>query len=101
MHKLAHPDGEVATSKAAATTGIAMVLSSYSTFSIEDVTAQRLHNPYAMQMCMLKDREITLQLIKRAESMEIFQFLAGYLYYETTTHHIPRRKRLQGPFPIR
>lgn len=72
MHKLAHPDGEVATSKAAATTGIAMVLSSYSTFSIEDVTAQRLHNPYAMQMCMLKDREITLQLIKRAESMPNF-----------------------------
>lgn len=65
MHKLAHPDGEVATSRAAAATGISMVLSSYSTCSIEDATAQGLEIPYAMQMCVLKDRKITLHLEAR------------------------------------
>ncbi|CAI7573411.1 unnamed protein product [Penicillium pancosmium] len=67
VHKLAHPDGEVATSRAAAAKGISMVLSYYATCSIEDVMAQGLKIPYAMQTCVLKDRTITLQLLKRTE----------------------------------
>ncbi len=66
--KLAHPDGEVATSRAAAKFGICMGLSSYSNYSLEDVGAQGLGNPYVIQMCVLRDRSITLQLLKRAES---------------------------------
>ncbi|OOQ83227.1 Peroxisomal (S)-2-hydroxy-acid oxidase GLO5 [Penicillium brasilianum] len=66
-HKLAHPDGELATSRAAAKFGIFMGLSSYATCSLEDVIAQGLENPYAMQMCVLKDRSITIQLLDRAE----------------------------------
>ncbi|PLB42156.1 alpha-hydroxy acid oxidase [Aspergillus candidus] len=65
--KLAHPDGELATSRAAAKHGICMGLSSYSNYSLEDVAAQGLGNPYAMQMCVLRDRSLTLQLLKRAE----------------------------------
>ncbi|KAL2827319.1 FMN-dependent dehydrogenase [Aspergillus cavernicola] len=65
--KLAHPDGELATSRAAAKFGICMGLSSYSNYSLEDVGAQGLGNPYAIQMCVLKDRSLTLQLLKRAE----------------------------------
>ncbi|EOD45740.1 putative fmn-dependent dehydrogenase family protein [Neofusicoccum parvum UCRNP2] len=68
MHKLAHPDGELATSRAAAKTNICMGLSSYATESMENVAAQGLGNPYVMQMCVLKDRSITLQLLKRAEA---------------------------------
>ena len=68
MHRLAHPDGEVATSRAAASTGIPMALSSYSTTSLEDVKAEGNDNPYMMQMCIVKDRNITLQLLQRAES---------------------------------
>ncbi|KZF19528.1 FMN-dependent dehydrogenase [Xylona heveae TC161] len=68
MHKLAHPDGEIATSRAAAKAGISMCLSSYSTTSLEDVAAQGSGNPYMIQMCVLKDRNITLQLLKRAEA---------------------------------
>lgn len=67
MHCLAHKDGEVATSRAAAKMKIPMALSSYSTTSLEDVIAQGTGNPYMMQMCIVKDRNITLQLLKRAE----------------------------------
>ncbi|KAK0664319.1 Peroxisomal (S)-2-hydroxy-acid oxidase GLO4 [Lasiodiplodia hormozganensis] len=68
MHRLAHPDGELATSRAAAKNGICMGLSSYATESLENVAAQGMGNPYVMQMCVLKDREITLQLLRRAEA---------------------------------
>ncbi|OJJ99657.1 hypothetical protein ASPACDRAFT_52330 [Aspergillus aculeatus ATCC 16872] len=66
-HKLAHPDGELATSRAAANHGICMGLSSYSNYSLEDVASQGRGNPYVMQMCVLRDRSITLQLLRRAE----------------------------------
>ncbi|KAL1615885.1 hypothetical protein SLS54_008719 [Diplodia seriata] len=68
MHRLAHPDGELATSRAAAKHGICMGLSSYATESLENVAAQGMGNPYVMQMCVLKDREITKQLLRRAEA---------------------------------
>ena len=66
--KLAHPDGELAASRAAAKFELSMALSSYSNFSLEDVAEQGLGNPYVMQMCVLRDRSLTLQLLKRAES---------------------------------
>ncbi|KAH6980829.1 (S)-2-hydroxy-acid oxidase [Ilyonectria sp. MPI-CAGE-AT-0026] len=68
MHRLAHPDGELATSRAAAKAGICMGLSSYATESIEDVGAQGLGNPYVMQVCVVKDRSVTLQILQRAEA---------------------------------
>ncbi|KAF7561137.1 hypothetical protein G7046_g2997 [Stylonectria norvegica] len=68
MHRLAHPDGELATSRAAAKMGICMALSSYATESLEDVKAQGSDNPYVMQLCVLKDRETTLQILRRAET---------------------------------
>ncbi|KAF2846163.1 FMN-dependent dehydrogenase [Plenodomus tracheiphilus IPT5] len=67
MHCLAHPDGEIATSRAAARMNIPMALSSYSTMPLEDVKAEGNRNPYMMQMCVVRDRSITLQLLKRAE----------------------------------
>lgn len=48
-----------------------MGLSSYATYPLEDVATQGLGNPYVMQMCVLKDRSITLQLLERAESMSV------------------------------
>ncbi|KAH7402923.1 FMN-dependent dehydrogenase [Pyrenochaeta sp. MPI-SDFR-AT-0127] len=69
MHCLAHPDGELATSRAAAQKNVPMVLSSYSNTSLEDVIAQGSNNPYMMQMCIVRDRNITLQLLERAEKM--------------------------------
>ncbi|KAF7670697.1 fmn-dependent dehydrogenase [Alternaria burnsii] len=67
MHCLAHPDGELATSRAAAKAGIPMALSSYSNVALEDVKAEGAGNPYMMQMCVVRDRNRTLQLLERAE----------------------------------
>ncbi|KAL6252756.1 hypothetical protein RBB50_000475 [Rhinocladiella similis] len=69
MHRLAHPEGEVGTSKACAALNVAMGLSAYSTDSLEDVIEQGSGktNPYAMQVSLLKDKSLTLQLLKRAE----------------------------------
>ena len=67
MHRLAHPDGELATSRAAAKFGLCMGLSSYATESMENVAAQGLGNPYVMQLCVLRDRQTTLQILQRAE----------------------------------
>ncbi|KAH6885205.1 hypothetical protein B0T10DRAFT_539626 [Thelonectria olida] len=67
MHRLAHPDGELGTSRAAAKYGICMGLSSYATESMENVAAEGNGNPYVMQVCVLKDRETTLQILRRAE----------------------------------
>ncbi|KAL3447320.1 FMN-dependent dehydrogenase family protein [Aspergillus insuetus] len=62
-HKLAHPDGELATSRAAAKFGICIGLSSYSTTSLEDVILEGQGNPYAIQMCVLRDRSLTFTTV--------------------------------------
>ncbi|KAI1609294.1 FMN-dependent dehydrogenase family protein [Exophiala viscosa] len=67
FHKLAHPDGEVGTSRATAELNVPMVLSNYANCSLEDVVAQRKQNPYGMQLTLVRDRDITLKTIKRAE----------------------------------
>jgi len=67
MHQLAHPDGEAATSRAAAKHGVAMGVSSYATYSMEDVISQGSGNPYAFQVTILKDRSLTLKMLRRAE----------------------------------
>lgn len=70
FHRLAHPDGELATSRAAAKNGIPMALSTYSTTSVEDVLEQgkSYGNPYAMQLSVMKSRDANLSIIRRAES---------------------------------
>jgi (S)-2-hydroxy-acid oxidase len=67
-HKLAHPDGELATSRAAAVNNLPMCLSSWSNTNLEDVIAAGGSNPYAMQVTFLRDIRITQQAIKQAES---------------------------------
>ncbi|KAH8659638.1 hypothetical protein BGZ61DRAFT_499784 [Ilyonectria robusta] len=55
MQALAHPDGEVGKSKAAATFGVPLVIS------------HAKGNPYAMQISMLKNKEATIKFIKSGE----------------------------------
>ncbi|KAL2400407.1 Oxidase FUB9 [Exophiala dermatitidis] len=68
MHKMAHEDGEIATSRAAAKAGICMALSTYATASMDDVIAQKQDNPYAFQMSLYINREATENLVRRAEA---------------------------------
>lgn len=67
MQKMAHPDGEVGTSRAAAAMNVPMGLSNYATMSLEEVIAESAGNPYVQQVSMLKNKKATIQLIKRAE----------------------------------
>jgi (S)-2-hydroxy-acid oxidase len=67
MHGLAHPDGELATSRAAAKANICMGLSVFATQSCEEVIAQSRGNPYFMHISMIKDKAACAKTIKRAE----------------------------------
>ncbi|KIW88560.1 uncharacterized protein Z519_10606 [Cladophialophora bantiana CBS 173.52] len=66
-HKLAHPDGELATSRAAAKNNIPMCLSSYASVALEEVKAAGGSNPHAMQITFVRDLEATKEQISRAE----------------------------------
>jgi isopentenyl diphosphate isomerase/L-lactate dehydrogenase-like FMN-dependent dehydrogenase len=63
---LAHPEGEVATVKAAGAAKTLMTLSTGSTFSIEEVMAVAT-GPVWFQLYLFKDRAISASLVKRAE----------------------------------
>lgn len=67
MQTLAHPEGEVATSKACATSDTLMGLSNYSTTELERVIAEGKSNPYIMQMSLILNKPMMVQMIKRAE----------------------------------
>ncbi|KAG5801746.1 hypothetical protein H9Q74_013678 [Fusarium xylarioides] len=67
MQQLAHPDGEVGTSKATAAFQVPMGLSNYATMDLEQVVSHGKGNPYCMQMSLLKNKEAMIKLIKRAE----------------------------------
>ncbi|XP_028107779.1 peroxisomal (S)-2-hydroxy-acid oxidase GLO5-like isoform X3 [Camellia sinensis] len=66
MQKMAHPEGEVATARAASAAGTIMTLSSLATSSVEEVasTGPGIH---FFQLYMIKDRNVVARLIRRAE----------------------------------
>lgn len=67
FHKMAHPEGEVATVRAAANAGTLMILSTLSTTSIEEVMAAA-GGPVWFQLYVYKDRGATTALVRRAEA---------------------------------
>lgn len=67
MQRMAHPNGEVATAKAAAFVGTVMTLSTIATSSIEEVATGSPNALRWFQLYIYKDRNITAQLVKRAE----------------------------------
>ncbi|GAA6042939.1 hypothetical protein JCM8097_000007 [Rhodosporidiobolus ruineniae] len=68
FQKLAHPIGEIGTSRVAARHNIPMTLSTYSATSVEDVVAEGKGNPYAMQLSIMKLGEANFSIIRRAEA---------------------------------
>ncbi|MFM7062885.1 MAG: alpha-hydroxy acid oxidase [Actinomycetes bacterium] len=64
MHQLAHPDGEVATARAALDQGSLMVVSTLSNRPLEDVAATGV--PRWFQLYVQKDRGATRALVDRA-----------------------------------
>lgn len=67
FHRLAHPDGEVATARGAAEAGTIYTLSTLATRTIEDVAAAP-KGPKWFQLYVLKDRGQTKSLAERAEA---------------------------------
>ncbi|MEC4983099.1 MAG: alpha-hydroxy acid oxidase [Oscillatoria sp. PMC 1068.18] len=65
---LAHPEGELATAKAAAELGTIMILSTLSTKSLEAVAQCRKNTPQWFQLYVHKDRALTENLVRRAEA---------------------------------
>jgi 4-hydroxymandelate oxidase len=64
---LTHPEGELATARGAGATGTAVVLSSYSSTSLEDVAAAA-KSPLWFQLYSQTDRGFTRDLVQRAEA---------------------------------
>ncbi len=71
LHRLAHPDGELASSRAATRAGTVFTLSTSSTVCLEEVAAASV-GPRWFQLYVHKDRGLTRSLVERAEA-------AGYL----------------------
>jgi 4-hydroxymandelate oxidase len=64
FHKLAHPDGEVATAQGAASAGALLVAATRSTTPLEDIAA--VAGPRWYQVYVLQEREHTAALVRRA-----------------------------------
>jgi lactate 2-monooxygenase len=65
---IAHPEGEVAVARAAAATGVPMVLSSAASHSIEEVADALGEAPRWFQLYWVNDREVAMSLVARAEA---------------------------------
>lgn len=65
-HQLAHPEGEVATARAAGAVGALFTVSMFASRSIEDIAAAAT-GPLWLQLYWLKRRESMIDLIRRAE----------------------------------
>jgi 4-hydroxymandelate oxidase len=86
FQRMAHPEGELATAEAAKALDAVMILSTISTVSLEDVAATGVRRWF--QLYVLKDRDLTTELVKRAYS-------AGYaaLVLTVDTAMLGRRLR--------
>lgn len=62
--RLLHPEGEVATARAAAASGSLFVLSTRATSSLDAVAA--VAGPWWLQVYVLGDRELTAELVRRS-----------------------------------
>ena len=67
FQRLAHPDGELATVRAAGAVGSVMILSSLSTVAVDEVVAAAT-GPVWFQLYVYHDRAITAALVAQAEA---------------------------------
>jgi lactate 2-monooxygenase len=65
---IAHPDGELASGRAAASTGVPIVLSSAASHSLEEVAETMGDAPRWFQLYWVNDRDVAVSLVERAEA---------------------------------
>lgn len=68
MQRMAHPDGEVATARAAGRMGAPFTLSTIATSSIEEIAHGAPNALRLFQLYIYRDREVTASLVRRAEA---------------------------------
>ncbi|MBI1796668.1 MAG: alpha-hydroxy-acid oxidizing protein [Candidatus Eisenbacteria bacterium] len=87
FHRLAHPDGELATARAAGAAGTIMCVSTVASHPLEAIAAAAT-GPLWFQLYVYKERALTEQLVRRAEA-------AGYraLVLTVDTPMLGRRER--------
>ena len=67
FQRMAHPDGELATVRAAGAAGTIMILSTLATIAMEEVVAAAT-GPVWFQLYVYRQRDVTAQLVQRAEA---------------------------------
>jgi 4-hydroxymandelate oxidase len=68
FQRLAHPEGELATARAAAAAGTIHVASTLSTYPVEEIVAAADGRTVWFQLYVFRDRSITEELVRRAEA---------------------------------
>jgi 4-hydroxymandelate oxidase len=94
-HRLAHPDGEVATARAAGATGLLLVVSPFASRTVEEIAAAAA-GPLWLQLYWLRERRVLEDLIERGEA-------AGYqaIVLTVDTPRVGRRLRdLRNGFAV-
>lgn len=76
IQAMAHPDGELATSQAAAKMGINMGISSFANYDFDEIISKGEQSPgltpcYALQMYTMRDKALQEKIIRRAEKRGI------------------------------
>ncbi len=66
--QVAHPEGESATARAAAATGVPMVLSTFASRTLEEVAGAAGDHPRWFQLYLPSDRAVGESLVRRAEA---------------------------------
>jgi len=68
LHRLVHPEGEVASARAARAMRVPMTVSAMSSVAIEEIAERSGHDNLWLQTYLFKDRSVAPALISRAEA---------------------------------
>jgi lactate 2-monooxygenase len=68
VQKVVHPDGELATARAAASLGVPMIASTVSHFSLEEIAAAGGDAPRWFQLYLPHDKDLAASFLSRAEA---------------------------------
>jgi isopentenyl diphosphate isomerase/L-lactate dehydrogenase-like FMN-dependent dehydrogenase len=68
VQKIVHPDGELASARAAAAVGVPMIASTASHFTLEEIAAAGGEAPRWFQLYWANDRELVRSFLRRAEA---------------------------------
>lgn len=68
VQSIVHPDGELATARAAAALGVPMILSTASSHTIEDVAVANGDGPRWFQLYWPNDNDVTISILQRAKA---------------------------------